>query len=137
MSKQDKSLSERHGIEDGYRYLFGSADPIELTERAKRQVSTTAPGYALLRNWLLDSLCLEESPEPEYLIITGCIRVFDSTLRLHRYFSLLDKLGITYTFLRMNEYCSNLPATRHPTGTSSPVSSLLNDPAPPAPTRLR
>jgi len=110
MAKHDKSISERHGAEDGYRYLFGSADPAELTERAKRQGSTAAPAYGLLRNWLLDSLRLEERPDPEYMIITGCIRVFDSTLALRRYFRLLDKLGIAYTFLRMSEYCSNLPA---------------------------
>jgi len=109
MAKRDKSYAEVHGWESGMKYLYGSAAPAELTEKAKKDTSAH-PAYGMLRSLVLDGLGLEGRPNPEYLIITGCMRIFDSPLRLVNYFKLLDQVGIAYTLLKEKEYCSNLPA---------------------------
>ena len=109
MAKSDRSISERHGYNAGVKSLFGSLDPGELTEKARRELSA-ASSYRWLRRFLIDALGLTEKPNPEYLIIMGCIRPFDVPMALLNYFRLLDQLGIAYAFLRDREYCSNLPA---------------------------
>jgi len=108
MAREDRSIAERQGFKGGYELMFGSSDSEELTRAAKEKMAQH--DYAGLRGFVLNALGIEEKENPEYLIIIGCVRVFDSPDGLRNYFGLLDKLGVTYTFLRTTEYCSNLPA---------------------------
>lgn len=108
MADQNESIAARQGSLPGYELMFGSSDSAELTEAAKRNMARH--NYAGLRGFVLNALGLEEKENPEYLVIIGCVRVFDSPDGLRNYFGLLDKLGVAYTFLRNTEYCSNLPA---------------------------
>ena len=108
MARDDKSIAERQGSKGGYELMFGSSDSADLTKAAKQKMAQH--DYAGLRGFVLNALGIEEKENPEYLIIIGCVRVFDSPDGLRNYFGLLDKLNVTYTFLRTTEYCSNLPA---------------------------
>lgn len=110
MSKRRQSIAEWHGpgVEEGYKFVFRSSDPAQISDEIRELKASHA--YPGIRSMVLTSLGAKEHANPEYMIITGCVRVFDSTQGLCSYFTLLDRLGISYTFLRHSEYCSALPA---------------------------
>ncbi|MDB4433469.1 hypothetical protein N9166_01900 [bacterium] len=114
MIEREKSIAEQQGLADGYAFTFGSTDPDLLIERIREGKASHT--YAGMRRIVLSSLGVEEKLNPEYIIITGCVRVFDSTQGLRNYFTLLDRLAVPYSLLPVSEYCSNLPSLHTASG---------------------
>jgi hypothetical protein len=110
VSKRRQSIAEWHGpdVKEGYKFVFRSSDPAQISDEIRELKASHA--YPGIRSMVLTSIGAKEHANPEYMIITGCVRVFDSTQGLRSYFTLLDKLDVKYTFLRHSEYCSMLPA---------------------------
>ncbi len=107
----DESIAEKTtGSNETYEWTFDfkSSDRIELIDTIKEKKASQS--YEGMRFMALRSIGAQMHKNHEYLIITGCVRVFDSTQGLRKYFSLLEKLGIRYTLLPTTEHCSTLPS---------------------------
>lgn len=108
MAKRSTSINERHtGYTEAMESLFGTLDLHTLADVTKRE--GTPANYRWLRRFLFTALDLEENPNPDYYVQTGCILPFRSVLSMLSLFQLLDRLNVSYTFLRENEYCIGLP----------------------------
>lgn len=109
--KPNESIAEiTTGTNETYEWTFdfNAKNRIEVIDLIKEKRASHS--YEGMRFMALRSIGAKMLENPDYLIITGCVRVFDSTEGLRKYFTLLGKLGIRYTILPTTEHCSTLPS---------------------------
>lgn len=86
----------------------GGATLEEQVQRVRDEVFFPHPTF--MRRAMLHALGLRPKRGPaENLIVLGCMSAFGQINLLMSYLKLLDRLGVSYTFIKDKEYCCGSP----------------------------
>lgn len=107
-AEEKSALKAIEAVHAFHEQVKGGASLEEQVRRVQEEVFFPHPTF--LRRAMLHALGLRPKRGPaENLIVMGCMSAFGQINLLMSYFKLLDRLGVSYTFLKDKEYCCGSP----------------------------